>query len=76
MKCWRCGNDVPEGRTECEPQCGGIDFRISNVQSREIDWDKVNDWQQLKRVLKALHIHIQVGTPVERDLDDLLGPPQ
>lgn len=47
-----------------------------DYKAREIDWDKVTDWQKLKRVLKALHIHIQVGTPVERELDDLLGPPQ
>lgn len=43
---------------------------------REVDWGKVTTFEQLKRVLKALRIHIQVGTPVERDLDDLLGPPK
>jgi hypothetical protein len=30
MSCWRCGKDLPENQTECEPPCDQVPVDVAN----------------------------------------------
>jgi hypothetical protein len=38
MSCWRCGKELPEGQTECEPHCAqpSVDRSIEDAIANEL----------------------------------------
>jgi hypothetical protein len=84
--CWKCGQPVAEGRTECEYGCGANLAREPllpetlarfNALYCEIDWRTIKSLEDLIKVLSVIHEGegIFSDSPYHRALKKFLRPP-
>ena len=85
--CWKCGQPVAAGRTECEYGCGASPVReplLPDTLARfnslycEIDWSTVKSLEDLIKVLSVIHEGEGVfsDSPYHRALKKYLRPPK
>lgn len=84
--CWKCGEPVAPGRTECEYGCSASLVRepllpesleCFNALYCEIDWNTVKTFEDLIKVLSVIHEGEGVfsDSPYHRALKKYLRPP-
>ena len=65
--CWRCGRVLEHG-TECDPSCVNVTITQAQPQIQAvaqlvfIDWNKVENFEQLKRVLAEFNFNTVKGS--------------
>lgn len=84
--CWKCGQPVADGRTECEYGCGASRVREPllpdtleefNLLYREIDWSTIKSLADLIKVLSVIHggEGVFADSPDYETLKKFLRPP-
>lgn len=70
--CWKYGLPTSEGVVECE-KCSNVTFTYSHtMQTRKIDWNKVNTVDDMKKIWTVFSMQVVAGSPAEETLREFL----